>query len=303
MLAPVDAASRAAERIEQGDLAARVPVGSSDEFGRWADRFNRMAATLEDTIGRLRAAQAQNRRFVADVSHELRTPLGALVAEASILREHLDALPPEARRTGELLVSDVARLRGLVDELMELSRFDAGAESLELVPVDLARLVGDVTAARSPEAELRLPPGPLLVESDPRRLERILANLLDNAAEHAPGARVTVLLHRDRTDGAAELVVEDRGPGVADADLERIFERFAKADPSRRGGSSGLGLAHRPRARDAAAGGTLRARAAVGGGLAVVLYLPVTGSLPAGDAQAISRRDADGAQPAQEPAR
>ena len=209
---------------------------------------------------------------------------------------------PRARRTGELLVADVARLRGLVDELMELSRFDAGAEYLELVPVDLARLVGDVAAARSPGATLELPTEPLVVESDPRRLERILANLLDNAAEHAPGARVRVRLQREPTDGTVELVVEDQGPGVPDADLERIFDRFAKADPSRRGGSSGLGLAI---AREHATllGGTLRARAAVGGGLAVVLHLPVTGSLPAGDEPAMSRRDTDGAQPAQEPAR
>ena len=108
VLAPVEAASRAAERIEHGDLSARVPVTSDDEFGTWAERFNRMAEALADTIGRLEAAEAQNRRFVADVAHELRTPLAALVAEASILREHLDALPAGSRRAGELLVADVA---------------------------------------------------------------------------------------------------------------------------------------------------------------------------------------------------
>jgi signal transduction histidine kinase len=299
VLAPVDAASRAAERIEGGDLSARVPVSSSDEFGRWADRFNRMAATLEDTIDRLRAAEAQNRRFVADVSHELRTPLGALVAEASILREHLDGLPPDARRTGELLVDDVARLRGLVEELMELSRFDAGAETVDLGPVDLTRLVRGVAAARTPAARLDLPPGPVVVQSDPRRLERILANLLDNTVEHAPGAAVEVVLRDERSDGAIELVVADHGPGVADGDLERIFGRFAKADPSRRGGSSGLGLAI---AREHATllGGTLRAHAVEGGGLAVVLRLPVTGSLPGSDDPATSERDPDGGQPAEE---
>src|SRR4029078_5578849 len=107
-LAPVDEASRAAVRIERGDLSARVPVTSTDEFGRWADRFNRMADSLEDTIVRLEAAQAQNRRFVPDVSHELRTPVAALVAEASLLRDHLGALPGDARRAGELVVHDIA---------------------------------------------------------------------------------------------------------------------------------------------------------------------------------------------------
>ena len=96
MLAPVEAASRAAERIEHGDLSARVPVTSDDEFGTWAERFNRMAEALAETIGRLEAAEAQNRRFVADVAHELRTPLAALVAEASILRDISIRCPPRA---------------------------------------------------------------------------------------------------------------------------------------------------------------------------------------------------------------
>lgn len=302
VLAPVDAAARAAERIEQGDLSARVPMASTDEFGRWADRFNRMAATLEATIDRLREAESRNRRFVADVSHELRTPVAALVAEASILREHLDDFPAEARRTGELLVDDVARLRALVEELMELSRFDAGAEAVELAPVDMSGLVADVVATRSPAAELSLPLGPLVVRSDRRRVERILANLLDNAAEHAPGAPVRVCLRELPADGEVELVVEDGGPGVPEADLERIFERFAKSDPSRRGGSSGLGLAI---AREYATllGARLYARPADGGGLAVVLRLPVTGSLPGGDAAAMPEDEPRGAQPAQEPVR
>jgi two-component system sensor histidine kinase MtrB len=165
VLAPVEEASRAAERIERGDLSARVPVASADEFGDWAETFNRMAASLEETIGRLEAAQAHNRRFVADVSHELRTPLAALVAEASIVREDLDAMPAASRRAGELLVADVGRLRVLVDDLMEISRFDAGAEQVAVEPVDLGRLVEVVTAGRMPEAVRSFPPGPVVIES------------------------------------------------------------------------------------------------------------------------------------------
>jgi two-component system sensor histidine kinase MtrB len=189
VLAPVEAAERAASLIERGDLSARVPVASRDEFGVFAERFNRMAMTLEETIGRLETAQAQNRRFVADVAHELRTPLAALVAEASILREGLDALPPDGRRAGELLVADVARLRALVDDLMELSRFDAAAERVTAEPVDIGRLVATVARARLPEARLDLPDRPVIVEWEPRRLERIVGNLLDNAREHAPARR------------------------------------------------------------------------------------------------------------------
>ena len=187
VLAPVEAAGRAAERIERGDLSARVPVTSNDEFGTWAERFNRMAAALADTIDRLETAETRNRAFVADVAHELRTPLAALVAEASILREHLDDLPVESRRAGELLVTDVGRMRTLVDDLMEVSRFDAGAEQIAVEPVDLGGLVRSVAAARLPEASLHLPDRPLVIDSDPRRLERILGNLLDNAREHAAG--------------------------------------------------------------------------------------------------------------------
>ncbi|MEO8571509.1 MAG: HAMP domain-containing sensor histidine kinase [Chloroflexota bacterium] len=289
VLAPVEAASRAAERIERGDLSARVPVTSDDEFGTWARRFNGMAEALAETIGRLEAAEAQNRRFVADVAHELRTPLAALVAEASILREHLDDLPAGSRRAGELLVADVGRLRTLVDDLMEVSRFDARAEQIALEPVDLGRLVRAVVAARLAEAAVQLPDAPLVVETDPRRLDRILGNLLDNAREHAAGAPVEVTLHSGRDD--IVLTVLDRGPGVPPARLERIFERFYKADPSRHGGSSGLGLAIAAE-HATLLGGDLTAVNRPGGGLQVELRLPVTQSLPHSDVTAIDAADA-----------
>jgi signal transduction histidine kinase len=300
VLAPVNAAARAAERIEHGDLSARVPVASRDEFGEWAERFNRMAGALEATIGRLEASQAQNRRFVADVSHELRTPLTALVAEASILREHLGALPPDARRTGELLVADVARLRTLVDELMELSRFDSAAEQAAHEPIELARLVRAVAAARLPDATLVLPEEPVVVMTDPRRIERILGNLLDNAREHAPNAPVEIGLQAE--PGEVVLSVADAGPGVPEDRLERIFDRFYKADPSRQGGSSGLGLAIA--AENATLiGGSLSARNRSAGGLRFDLRLPVTEPLPGGDPAATGGPDRGARSPTQEPIR
>ncbi len=291
VLAPVEAASRAAERIEHGDLSARVPVTSNDEFGTWADRFNRMAEALAETIGRLETAEAQNRRFVADVAHELRTPLAALVAEASILREHLGSLPDESRRAGELLVSDVGRLRSLVDDLMEVSRFDARAEQIAVEPVDLGRLVRAVTTSHMPAATVSVPDGPLVVETDPRRFDRILANLLDNAREHAPGTPVAVALATDEVEGEIVVAVTDQGPGVPPDRLARIFDRFYKADPSRHGGSSGLGLAIAAE-HAALLGGYLTASNLTEGGLRMELRLPVTGSLPPGDAMAIGGADA-----------
>jgi len=293
ILAPIEAASRAAEAIEHGDLSARVPVTSDDEFGRWAERFNGMAEALAETIGRLEAAEAQNRRFVADVAHELRTPLAALVAEASILREHLDSLPAQSRRAGELLVSDVGRLRSLVDDLMEVSRFDAHAEQIVVEPVELGRLVRMATASRLSEATIELPDRPLVIDTDARRFDRIVANLLDNAREHAPAAPVTVSLATDIAEHEIVVAVTDRGPGVPPDRLGRIFERFYKADPSRHGGSSGLGLAIAAE-HAALLGGYLTASNLAEGGLRMELRLPVTGSLPLGDAAATAGADARG---------
>lgn len=298
VLAPIEAAGRAAERMEAGDLGARIPVTSSDEFGAWAERFNRMAATLEETVGRLRAAQAQNRRFVADVAHELRTPLAALVAEASVLRGHLDGLPADARRAAELLVADVARLRVLVEDLMELSRFDAAAEQVREDQVDVAQFVAATVAAHLPVATLELPGHPVIVSTERRRLDRILGNLLDNARQHAAGSAVVVRLAE--SGQTVDLVVADRGPGIPDAELERIFERFTTADPSRHGGS-GLGLAI---AREHAEllGGSLIAQRRAGGGLVMRLRLPVTRPLPDRDRAAIDAAEDGSTEPsAQEP--
>ena len=286
ILAPVEEAGRTAERIEHGELMARVPVTSHDEFGTWADRFNRMADSLAETIRRLEHAQAQNRRFVADVAHELRTPLTALVAEASIVGEHLDELPEESRRAAELLVVDVRRLRDLVEELMELSRFDADAEDPNIEPVDLGRLVEAVIGSRLPAAAFVAPDPPIVIESDPRRLERILGNFLDNAREHAGGADVEVEI--DVAGDDLVVAVSDRGPGVPHDRLERIFDRFTKLDPSRSGGSSGLGLAIAAE-HAALLGGYLQAMNRDGGGLRLELVLSrdVARSLPAGDGMAM----------------
>ncbi len=280
LLHPVAEAGTAARRIASGDLAARVPQRGSDEVGRWASDFNRMADSLEQTVARLESAQQQNRAFVADVAHELRTPLTALVAEASLIEGRLDELPADTRRAAELLVNDVRRLRTLVDDLMEVSRFDADAERPTLEPVDLGRVVTGAVASRLPEAAVTLPASPLVVDTDPRRLDRILGNLLDNARDHAPGSPVEVAL-TSAQEGAL-VVVADRGPGVPADALPHLFDRFYKADPSRAGGSSGLGLAIAAE-HAALLGGTLRARPRPGGGMVFALTLPVTGSLPVGD--------------------
>lgn len=279
ILVPVRSGSLAAARIAAGDLTARVPESGSDELAAWAAEFNRMAAALQATIARLEASQQQNRRFVADVSHELRTPLAALVAEASILDAGLDRLPPESRRAAELLVADVRRLRGLVEDLMELSRFDAEAEQPTLVPLDLGEAIAAIVRARLPAAAVVLPAQPITVVGELRRIDRIVGNLLDNARIHAPGSVVEVTVRPADVPSEAEVVVADRGPGVDPGALAQLFDRFYKADASRGFGTSGLGLAiAAEHAR--LLGGRLTARNRDGGGLEVSLHLPVTGSLP-----------------------
>ncbi|MBI3752006.1 MAG: HAMP domain-containing histidine kinase [Chloroflexi bacterium] len=280
ILVPVRSGSVAAARIAAGDLSARIPETGTDELGAWAAEFNRMATALQATIARLESAQQQNRRFVADVSHELRTPLAALVAEASIIDAGVDRLPPESRRAAELLVADVRRLRSLVEDLMELSRFDAEAEQPTLVPLDLGASVQAIARARLPGAILHLPEQPIVVPAELRRLDRIVGNLLDNARIHAPGSAVEVAVRPAvGAEAAAEVSVADRGPGVEPGAVAHLFDRFYKADASRGFGSSGLGLAiAAEHAR--LLGGRLTARNREGGGLEVSLRLPVTGSLP-----------------------
>ena len=176
-----------------------------------------MAAELEAKISALSAAQARERRFTADVAHELRTPLTALVGEASLLAAHLDAMPEDARRPAELLVADVGRLRRLVEDLMEISRFDAGRESVQADTVDLGSLVAATVRSRGWEERVRLDADEVVVTSDPRRLERIVGNLVGNALEHG-GRGVAVRVGADGVGSFVEVV--DQGPGIAPEHLE-----------------------------------------------------------------------------------
>jgi two-component system, OmpR family, sensor histidine kinase MtrB len=278
-LDPVARASQAARSIAEGLLDTRLPVSGHDEFGTWAASFNQMAEALEAKIVALQDAQARERRFTADVSHELRTPLTALVGEASLLREHLDRMPPEARRPAELLIQDVARLRRLVDELMEISRFDAGRESMEVEPVDLMALIEAAARARGWDQRVDLSGQDVIVRSDRRRLERIVANLVGNALEHGGGrCGVRVGINGQR----AFVEVTDRGPGITSEHLTRLFDRFYKADPSRRGTGSGLGLSiAMENAR--LLGGEIEVWSEVGTGTRFTLFVPVTEPLPGGE--------------------
>jgi two-component system sensor histidine kinase MtrB len=278
VLRPVAQASTAAHALAEGLLETRLPVETDDEFGAWAASFNEMAEALEGRIRALSEAQARERRFTSDVAHELRTPVTALVGEAALLREHLERIPLEAKRPAQLLVEDVGRLRRLVDELIEISRLDAGREDVRTEPVDLGHLSGALLRSRGWDTSVSLHAEDVVVETDPRRVERIIANLVENALVHG-GHDVAVQIGRDGSDALVE--VSDLGRGIAPEHLPHVFERFYKADSARAGSGSGLGLAIAlENAR--LLGGAIAAWSEVGTGSRFTLALPVAKPLRRG---------------------
>ena len=278
ILRPVAAAQRGAERLAGGDLNVRIPEEGSDEFGRLSSAFNTMAASLQDTIEALSEAQARERRFAADVSHELRTPLTGLVNEAAMLHQRLtthEMVNEDDRIIAAMLNNDVGRLHHLVEELLEISRLDSGAHPPTSSLVDMNAFLAALIAERHSDAQLSSNLGQP-VYTDPHGIERIVGNLLDNARVHAPGRATNVTVSKTGTDTKPEMlriVVSDQGPGVEEADLTSLFDRFTTGNPARSTGS-GLGLAiaaqHTQRL-----GGEISAANQPGGGLAVTVLLPV----------------------------
>jgi two-component system sensor histidine kinase MtrB len=242
-LKPVAEVASVAGAIAAGDLSARLPAGATDEFGMLAASFNHMADEVQDLIGRLAEAAERERRFTADVAHELRTPLTGMAASAALLRNQLGTMPPSSRRPTEIIIGDVERLRDLVDELLELARLDSATEEPSLVPLSVRAAVDAVVAGDASRRRANIDvdiESTLIVAADPVRLRRILANLLDNAIVHG-GGTVRVVARRAGDDVSIDVI--DDGPGIAEAELDRIFDRFHKSDRSRAGGGSGLGLA------------------------------------------------------------
>lgn len=297
LLRPVREASRAAAQMSRGDLSIRLPAGS-DEFGVLAASFNQLATNLESEMSDLEAGQARERRFVADVTHELRTPVSALVGEASLLKARLEADPSgcsaEVVRLAELVTGDIARLRQLVDDLLEISRLEAQAAESVPEPVEVGPFISRLVEAHGWSQVIRAPavdrgetpdtraeqPGtrPVLL-ADKRRLERILVNLVENALLHGT-APVDVDYRRAASPSAGqrmiEIAVTDHGPGIPVEHLPHVFDRFYKADPSRSSSrGSGLGLAiARENAR--LLGGDITAANLPHGGARFVVSLPST---------------------------
>ncbi|MEX3566662.1 MtrAB system histidine kinase MtrB [Micrococcus endophyticus] len=251
---PVQQAARAAESISGGNLAVRMPVRGEDEMARLGTSFNRMADSIQDQIGQLAQLSQMQQRFVSDVSHELRTPLTTVRMAADVLYGSRDDFDPVNRRSTELLYHQVDRFQSMLADLLEITRFDAGAATPALEETDMLELARDVVLTAQPLADQIGVPVYLVpmdrdrpdghgARVDPRRIERILRNLVNNAIEHAEGRPVDVLVAAD--EEAVSLAVVDHGIGMSPEQVQRVFDRFWRADPSRKRttGGSGLGLA------------------------------------------------------------
>ena len=247
---PVRHAAAAAQRVSAGHLGERMQVHGVDDLAALATSFNEMAASLQGKLRELEDLSNVQRQFVSDVSHELRTPLSTIKMAADLLFEARAELDAAAGRSVELLQSQLDRFESLLIDLLEISRFDAGAATLdaELVDVcDLVRRSADdaqqLAERRGSRIEFRLPATGCFAEADRRRVERILRNILVNAVEHGEGKEVVVTTAID--SDAVAVSVRDYGVGLRPGEEQKVFDRFWRADPARARtiGGSGLGLA------------------------------------------------------------
>lgn len=283
VVAPIRVAAETAEKLAAGELEQRIPERGDDVIATLARSFNGMADSLQKQIVRLATLSQVQQRFVSDVSHELRTPLTTIRLAGDVLYDQRDTFPPATARTAELLRTQVQRFEILLADLLEMSRYDAGAVKIDTEPTNLVRLVEDAVEAVAPLAdskgsEIRIvaPGGYFEAEVEARRVRRILQNLLGNAIDHGEGRPIIVYVDSD--ESAVALAVRDFGIGMTSAAMERVFDRFWRADPSRQRTTGGTGLGLAISLEDAALhGGWLEVWSAPGQGSCFRLTLPRTG--------------------------
>jgi len=280
VVSPVRMAARTAERFSAGRLEERMAVEGEDDLSRLATSFNQMASSLQRQIRQLEDLSRVQRRFVSDVSHELRTPLTTVRMAADVLHENRAEFDPATARAAELLQTQLDRFEALLSDLLEISRYDAGAAVLDIESIDVRDVVRRVADATEPlaqrrmaEVRLDLPKQRCLVEADPRRVERILRNLFVNAIEHSEGRPVDVRVRGDHD--AMAIVVRDHGAGLRPGEASLVFNRFWRADPARARTTGGTGLGLSIALEDARLhGGWLEAWGQPGDGAQFRLTLP-----------------------------
>jgi two-component system, OmpR family, sensor histidine kinase MtrB len=280
VVTPIRMARRVAERLAAGQLQERLRVRGEDDLARLATSFNQMASNLQRQIRLLEELSRVQRRFVSDVSHELRTPLTTVRMAGDVLHDARDTFDPATARAAELLQTELDRFEGLLVDLLEISRFDAGAAALETEDLNLTDVAHRVAASASLLAEQRgtrvlveAPPEPCIAEADVRRVERIVRNLVTNAIDHAETRDVVVRVAHD--EHAAAIAVRDYGVGLSAGESAMVFNRFWRADPARARTSGGTGLGLSIALEDTHLhGGWLQAWGTPGGGSQFRLTLP-----------------------------
>ncbi|MER6536235.1 MtrAB system histidine kinase MtrB [Streptomyces sp. 900105755] len=286
VVTPVRMAAGIAERLSAGRLQERMKVTGEDDIARLGEAFNKMAQNLQLKIQQLEDLSRMQRRFVSDVSHELRTPLTTVRMAADVIHEAREDFDPVTARSAELLADQLDRFESLLADLLEISRFDAGAAALEAEPIDLRVVVRRVVSGAAPLAErkgtrIRVVGDlqPVVAEADARRVERVLRNLVVNAVEHGEGKDVVVKLAS--AGGAVAIAVRDYGVGLKPGEATRVFSRFWRADPARARTTGGTGLGLSIALEDARLhGGWLQAWGEPGGGSQFRLTLPRTADEP-----------------------
>ncbi|MFD3972052.1 MtrAB system histidine kinase MtrB [Streptomyces cyaneofuscatus] len=286
VVTPVRMAAGIAERLSAGKLQERMKVTGEDDIARLGEAFNKMAQNLQLKIQQLEELSRMQRRFVSDVSHELRTPLTTVRMAADVIHEARADFDPITARSAELLGDQLDRFESLLSDLLEISRFDAGAAALEAEPIDLRAVVHRVIGGAEPLAERKgsriLVIGddqPVIAEADARRVERVLRNLVVNAVEHGEGRDVIVRM--GVAQGAVAVAVRDYGVGLKPGEATRVFNRFWRADPARARTTGGTGLGLSIAVEDARLhGGWLQAWGEPGGGSQFRLTLPRTADEP-----------------------
>lgn len=247
---PVRQAASIAQRFSDGHLKERMNVRGEDDMARMAIAFNSMAESLSTQIHQLEEYGDLQKRFTSDVSHELRTPLTTVRMAADIIADDAEELAPPTRRAVELLESELDRFESLLTDLLEVSRHDAGVAELDSSEVDVRASVDDAldTVAHlaeqaGVELQVFVPSEPVVADIDPRRVERVLRNLLANAIDHSEAKPIE--LHVVADEEAVAMAVRDHGVGLKPGEEALVFNRFWRADPSRvrRSGGTGLGLA------------------------------------------------------------
>ncbi len=281
VVTPVRMAARIAGRFSAGKLSERMAVRGRDEIAQLASSFNQMANSLQHKINELEELSRVQQQFVSDVSHELRTPLTTVRMAADVLHESRDQFDPEVQRAAELLQAQLDRFEALLADLLEISRFDAGAAVLNAESGDLRDVVYHVADVAAPLAErkgsevrLDVPLVPCTAEFDRRRIERVLRNLLVNAIEHGEGRDVVVRVAVG--DDAVAVAVRDYGVGLKPGESSLVFHRSWRADPARARSTGGTGLGLAIALEDAGLhGGWLQAWGEPGRGSQFRLTLPV----------------------------